>query len=80
LARCRFRPPPRRKPARSIAPLPEEAAAILGAANSVVIVPGYGMAVAQAQHKVRELYDALTKRGVDVKFAIHPVPAACPGT
>ena len=40
-----------------------------GAANSVVIVPGYGMAVAQAQHKVREFYDALTKRGVDVKFA-----------
>src|SRR5438105_7158221 len=44
---------------------PEEAAAILAAANKVVIVPGYGMAVAQAQHKVRELYDALTKRGVD---------------
>src|SRR5437764_212706 len=51
---------------------PEEAAGIL-AANKVVIVPGYGMAVAQAQHKVRELYDALTKRGVDVKFGIHPV-------
>src|SRR5437016_14496367 len=51
----------------------EEAAAILAAANKVVIVPGYGMAVAQAQHKVRELYDALTKRGVDVKFGIHPV-------
>src|SRR5205807_8722681 len=50
---------------------PEEAAAILAAANKVVIVPGYGMAVAQAQHKVRELYDALTKRGVDVKFGIH---------
>jgi len=58
---------------------PEEAAAILGAANSVVIVPGYGMAVAQAQHKVRELYDALTKRGVDVKFAIHPVAGRMPG-
>jgi len=42
----------------------EEAAAILAAANKVVIVPGYGMAVAQAQHKVRELYDALSKRGV----------------
>src|SRR5271170_5143645 len=52
---------------------PEEAAGILAAASTVVIVPGYGMAVAQAQHKVRELYDALTKRGVDVKFAIHPV-------
>ena len=57
----------------------EEAAAILGAANAVVIVPGYGMAVAQAQHKVRELYDALTKRGVDVKFAIHPVAGRMPG-
>src|SRR5437016_3041369 len=57
----------------------EEAAAILGAANTVVIVPGYGMAVAQAQHKVRELYDALTKRGVDVKFAIHPVAGRMPG-
>src|ERR1700689_4758854 len=49
---------------------PEEAAGILGAASKVVVVPGYGMAVAQAQHKVRELYDALSKRGVDVKFAI----------
>ena len=58
---------------------PEEAAAILSAANKVVIVPGYGMAVAQAQHKVRELYDALTKRGVDVKFAIHPVAGRMPG-
>jgi NAD(P) transhydrogenase subunit beta len=58
---------------------PEEAAAILGAANKVVIVPGYGMAVAQAQHKVRELYDALTKRGVDVKFGIHPVAGRMPG-
>ncbi len=57
----------------------EEAAQILGAANTVVIVPGYGMAVAQAQHKVRELFDALTKRGVDVKFAIHPVAGRMPG-
>jgi NAD(P) transhydrogenase subunit beta len=57
----------------------EEAAAILGAANTVVIVPGYGMAVAQAQHKVREFYDALIKRGVDVKFAIHPVAGRMPG-
>src|SRR5271163_2193768 len=57
----------------------EEAAAILSAANKVVIVPGYGMAVAQAQHKVRELFDALTKRGVDVKFAIHPVAGRMPG-
>ena len=42
-------------------------------------MPGYGMAVAQAQHKVRELYDALTKRGVDVKFGIHPVAGRMPG-
>jgi H+-translocating NAD(P) transhydrogenase subunit beta len=57
----------------------EEAAGILAAASKVVIVPGYGMAVAQAQHKVRELYDALTKRGVDVRFAIHPVAGRMPG-
>jgi H+-translocating NAD(P) transhydrogenase subunit beta len=57
----------------------EDAAGILGNAGKVVIVPGYGMAVAQAQHKVRELYDALTKRGVDVKFAIHPVAGRMPG-
>ncbi|MGD0759934.1 MAG: NAD(P)(+) transhydrogenase (Re/Si-specific) subunit beta [Candidatus Sulfotelmatobacter sp.] len=58
---------------------PEEAAAILAAANKVVIVPGYGMAVAQAQHKVRELYDALTKKGIEVRFAIHPVAGRMPG-
>jgi len=58
---------------------PEEAAGILTAASKVVIVPGYGMAVAQAQHKVRELYDALTKRGVDVRFGIHPVAGRMPG-
>ncbi len=57
----------------------EEAASILSGATKVVIVPGYGMAVAQAQHKVRELYDALTKRGVDVKFGIHPVAGRMPG-
>ncbi len=65
------------KPVRSATP--EEAAAILSGANRVIIVPGYGMAVAQAQHKVRELYDGLTKRGVDVKFAIHPVAGRMPG-
>jgi NAD(P) transhydrogenase subunit beta len=58
---------------------PEEAAGILAAANKVVIVPGYGMAVAQAQHKVREMYDALTKRGVEVTFGIHPVAGRMPG-
>ena len=58
---------------------PEEAAAILSAASKVVIVPGYGMAVAQAQHKVRELYDLLTKKGVEVRFAIHPVAGRMPG-
>jgi NAD(P) transhydrogenase subunit beta len=65
------------KPVRSATA--EEASAILLAANKVVIVPGYGMAVAQAQHKVRELYDSLTKRGVDVKFGIHPVAGRMPG-
>jgi NAD(P) transhydrogenase subunit beta len=65
------------KPVRSATA--EEAAAILSAANRVIIVPGYGMAVAQAQHKVRELFDALTKRGVDVRFAIHPVAGRMPG-
>ncbi len=65
------------RPVRSATP--EEAAGILAAANKVVIVPGYGMAVAQAQHKVRELYDNLTKRGVDVKFGIHPVAGRMPG-
>jgi NAD(P) transhydrogenase subunit beta len=65
------------KPVRSATA--EEAAAILSAASRVVIVPGYGMAVAQAQHKVRELYDALTKKGVDVRFAIHPVAGRMPG-
>ncbi len=58
---------------------PEDAAAILGSANSVMVVPGYGMAVAQAQHRVRELFDVLTKKGVDVKFAIHPVAGRMPG-
>ena len=58
---------------------PEEAAGILAAASKVVIVPGYGMAVAQAQHKVREMYDALTKKGVDVTFGIHPVAGRMPG-
>ena len=58
---------------------PDEAAELLDTARSAIIVPGYGMAVAQAQHKVRELSDLLGKRGVDVKFAIHPVAGRMPG-
>jgi H+-translocating NAD(P) transhydrogenase subunit beta len=57
----------------------EGAAQLLEQAQLVVVIPGYGMAVAQAQHKVRELYDQLTKRGVTVKFAIHPVAGRMPG-
>jgi NAD(P) transhydrogenase subunit beta len=57
----------------------EGAAQVLEQANYVVIIPGYGMAVAQAQHKVRELYDQLKKRGITVKFAIHPVAGRMPG-
>jgi NAD(P) transhydrogenase subunit beta len=58
---------------------PEGAAQILEQSSFVVIIPGYGMAVAQAQHKVRELYDQLKKRGITVKFAIHPVAGRMPG-
>jgi H+-translocating NAD(P) transhydrogenase subunit beta len=58
---------------------PEGAAQVLEQSNFVVIIPGYGMAVAQAQHKVRELYDQLKKRGITVKFAIHPVAGRMPG-
>jgi NAD(P) transhydrogenase subunit beta len=58
---------------------PEETAMILDAARLVVVVPGYGMAAAQAQHVVRELSDRLRERGVDVRFAIHPVAGRMPG-
>jgi H+-translocating NAD(P) transhydrogenase subunit beta len=58
---------------------PEESAMMLGYAKSVVIVPGYGMAVAQAQHAVRELADQLDRLGVEVKYAIHPVAGRMPG-
>jgi NAD(P) transhydrogenase subunit beta len=58
---------------------PEGAAQVLEQSSFVVIIPGYGMAVAQAQHKVRELYDQLKKRGITVKFAIHPVAGRMPG-
>jgi NAD(P) transhydrogenase subunit beta len=58
---------------------PEGAAQIMQQANLVVVIPGYGMAVAQAQHAVKDLYDQLTARGVDVRFAIHPVAGRMPG-
>ena len=57
----------------------EDAAEMLEQSSLVVVIPGYGMAVAQAQHRVRELYDQLTKRGIKVKFAIHPVAGRMPG-
>ncbi len=57
----------------------EDAAVMLAYASRVVVVPGYGLAVAQAQHNVRELADLLEGRGVDVKYAIHPVAGRMPG-
>lgn len=57
----------------------EEAAMIFDAASRVIIVPGYGMAVAQAQHAVKELMNVLAAKGIDVKFAIHPVAGRMPG-
>ena len=69
----------RRKSARCAARRRKKPPGFSPRASTVVIVPGYGMAVAQAQHKVRELYDVLTKRGIDVKFGIHPVAGRMPG-
>ena len=66
-----------RGPVRSTTP--DDVAIQLSYASRVVVVPGYGMAVAQAQHTVRELMDELEKRGVDVEFAIHPVAGRMPG-
>ena len=63
--------------ARSLTP--EDTAALLAYADQVVVVPGYGMAVAQAQHSIKELENLLEKRGVEVKYAIHPVAGRMPG-
>ncbi|HEY2879297.1 NAD(P)(+) transhydrogenase (Re/Si-specific) subunit beta [Nocardioides sp.] len=65
------------RPVRSVNP--EDAAIMLGYADRVIIVPGYGLAVAQAQHSLRELVDVLGEKGVQVDYAIHPVAGRMPG-
>jgi NAD(P) transhydrogenase subunit beta len=66
-----------KKPVRSVDA--EQAAMILAYAQSVIVVPGYGLAVAQAQHDLKKVMDLLDERGVDVKYAIHPVAGRMPG-
>ena len=58
---------------------PSDSAVMMNYSSNVIIVPGYGLAVAQAQHVIHELEELLTKRGVDVKYAIHPVAGRMPG-
>ncbi|MDF2967579.1 MAG: transhydrogenase (Re/Si-specific) subunit beta [Nocardioidaceae bacterium] len=65
------------RPVRSAGP--DDVAILLGYANRVIIVPGYGLAVAQAQHSLRELVDVLGERGIQVDYAIHPVAGRMPG-
>ncbi len=65
------------RPVRSVTP--EDAAIMLGYADRVIVVPGYGLAVAQAQHTLRELVDVLVARGAQVDYAIHPVAGRMPG-
>jgi H+-translocating NAD(P) transhydrogenase subunit beta len=65
------------RPVRSVTP--QDAAIMLGYADRVIIVPGYGLAVAQAQHSLRELVDVLTAKGIQVDYAIHPVAGRMPG-
>jgi NAD(P) transhydrogenase subunit beta len=57
----------------------DDASIMMHYASKLIIVPGYGMAVAQAQHKIREMMDLLSSQGVEVKFAIHPVAGRMPG-